>query len=470
MVHLGIAKFVQDRKKDFELFAIVNARDNKRFFQKQRLVTFQKTFYLHDHISDLNYKPNEDYLQSIEKQYRINLFQIADYDQEFHFAITKATRNKILAVLEQDCRFFESVLNEVNPQCLCIKPTDRHHNQLLSEICKSKGIKVLMLVPARLGNRWMITEQMDKIDSDVDYDAIKYQDKTYEKLQTYLQDFVIFKNAGKDTILYQTSNKQKIHAIMQYRKTIPRFAIKQVIQKMKKKYRKNFIDRNFKTKIQNNDSFFYFPMHVEPERALYIAAPFYTNQLDVITNVAKSLPVGYYLYVKDHPGMHFFGWRQISYYKRLLSLPNVKVIHPSISPDLILKNCSGVITIGGSSALEACFYKKPVILFGDLSYSRMPSVHKVERLEDLPVIIRRLLEEEPKSSDLSKFVEYLEKNSISCNMPDLLSDLYKEMYYGGLLTTADISEQKLNSYFEKHKKTFSILADEYIKKITLIKI
>ena len=138
------------------------------------------------------------------------MIQIADLDQEFHFNTTKVKKDQILSILEQDCKFFESILEEVNPDYLCIPLIDRHHNQLLHKICKSKGIKILMLVPTRLGTRWMLAEELDQIDPDVNYDDIKYEKKSFEQLQKYLQDFVHFKNACKINTLYKITNQEKI--------------------------------------------------------------------------------------------------------------------------------------------------------------------------------------------------------------------------------------------------------------------
>ena len=68
---------------------------------------------------------------------------------------------------------------------------------------------------------------------------------------------------------------------------------------------------------------------MEPERTLLIDAPFHTNQLDIIKNLAKSIPINYKLFVKEHPSMAHREWRDVSFYKEILSLPNVVLIHPS---------------------------------------------------------------------------------------------------------------------------------------------
>jgi len=72
---------------------------------------------------------------------------------------------------------------------------------------------------------------------------------------------------------------------------------------------------------------------------LLILAPNYTNQVQVITNITKSLPEGYELYVKEHPVNVFREWRPVNDYKKIMELPNVKLIHPSVkSIDLIKKS------------------------------------------------------------------------------------------------------------------------------------
>ena len=95
---------------------------------------------------------------------------------------------------------------------------------------------------------------------------------------------------------------------------------------------RTFIEKNAVRVLDKKTPFVYYPLHSEPERALSIAAPFFTNQIDVITNIAKSLPVGYKLFVKEHPSMTLKRGtgRKLSFYKDLLKLPNVKLIHPEI--------------------------------------------------------------------------------------------------------------------------------------------
>ena len=51
-------------------------------------------------------------------------------------------------------------------------------------------------------------------------------------------------------------------------------------------------------------------------------------------------------------------WRPIEFYDSILSLPNVKLIHPSVKNFDLLKNCKLVTLINATTGLEALFFKK----------------------------------------------------------------------------------------------------------------
>ena len=99
----------------------------------------------------------------------------------------------------------------------------------------------------------------------------------------------------------------------------------------------------------NESQFIYFPLHFEPERSLLIGSTFYENQVDVLVNVAKSIPINYKLLVKEHPKMEKIGARDISTYKKINNLPNVELVNQSIHNEELFKKCSLVISIGGTS-------------------------------------------------------------------------------------------------------------------------
>lgn len=484
-IHFCIAKYLQEQI-DCNLYAIVDVNQNqKKFFQNQQLVKFKKIWHYLDNVSLDIKKPDLDYLLSFEKKYKINIWNQVYSERNFlSFNIYhKFTSNEILFILEQECKFFENILDEIKPNYLVIRMSDYHHLNLLAELCRAKNIEVLMLVGARFRNRFFIGS--DEIKSDLQdnlQDEQNHQKSrcTIEELQNFINQHKPIRDpeisVGRKPI-YSTYRIRKIiryylpweryanDHYYTFENTKPRVLAKTFTLRMKRRYREAFMKKNFLQKIEDDNPFIYFPMHVEPERTLLIGAPYYTNQSAVIANVAKSLPSGYLLYVKDHPTMQTEYWRSVSYYKEIMSLPNVKLVDPFFPHDELLKKCSLVITVAGSAGLEAGFYKKPVILLADLNYAKyIPFVHVVKNLDDLQQKIHSVLSSDVNPLDLEKYVNIVERNSFELELQKLRLD-FRNYYSGNILVDEEISSSNIKEFLYKHKTTFEKLASEHVKKI-----
>ena len=235
-----------------------------------------------------------------------------------------------------------------------------------------------------------------------------------------------------------------------------------IVRSFRKRSGKYFMNKYFMKKIDKEFPFLYFPLHSEPERALSITAPYYTNQLEVITSVARSIPVGYKLYVKDHPTMILKGGRSISFYKNIMKLPNVEMIHTDIKKEEILNNCSLVISITGTAGLEAVFFGKPSIIFTSNLYSDLPSVTVLKSINELPSAILESLDTKVDPQDLSKFVNFIDSNSFQNNRTILYPDFRSRFQY------KEIGDSDMKSFIDDHKNTYQSLAKEHIKKIKIL--
>ena len=242
-------------------------------------------------------------------------------------------------------------------------------------------------------------------------------------------------------------------------------AIKQVLQKQS---RTSFLNKNLSTSINHDEKFVYFPLGVDQEHNLLIGAPFYTNQLETIRHVAKSIPINYKLYVKEHPSSATRNWKSVSDYKEIMNIPNVRLLHPSVSQDELFQNCSLVVSAMGSSCLEAAFYGKPSVIFGKLYYSILPSVHHVETLSKLPEIIRSSLQETVNLQDVERFLTIFKKNSFDFDLQTYYLKEANEFFYNGHLVDVKITEPQMKSFIEENAQMFSVLVDEYIKKLKII--
>lgn len=479
----GIAKFLQEKiLADFYVIYDLN-HHLKKSFSNQNIVNFKKEWFYWDYQSNIHKEPDIEYLKLFEKKYDIDLWKIAfserifsDY-QKFH----DFTRKEILSILENDCKFFEKVLDEVNPDFLIIKLADFHRTQLLVELCNAKGIKVLMLIPSRLGFRSYISSS---ISSSENYSNLKNNEKpiTFSELREYFKKFDKSKQYSKiQSGGIDIPIKHKIKAFWKwifqtyddgYRKTYDHFGVtifqvlkNKIIEEITRNIRYHFLEKNSIKNPLFKEKFIYFPLHVQPERNLDIDAPYYSNQLDVIENIARSLPIQYKLYVKEHPSMKFRHWRQKSFYNSVLNLTNVKLIHPSSNSLEIIKNCSLVITIAGSTGVEAALYQKPSIVLADVSYSNLSCVKKINNFEELSETIKQLLTLDVDPNELRDFLQYQEQISFEFDEIEFGNELSKISFLAGMVTNDKMTVNQLDSFFEQKRELFEPLVIDYIKKI-----
>jgi hypothetical protein len=104
--------------------------------------------------------------------------------------------------------------------------------------------------------------------------------------------------------------------------------------------------------------FIYFPLHYEPEVSTLVIAQ--VDQASMVDMVARRMPIGWRLVLKDHPAM--VGRRDPGFFRRLMAqYPNVVTVDPSV-PTLDLVQCAELtFTIAGTTAIEAAVLGKPVL-------------------------------------------------------------------------------------------------------------
>jgi len=483
----GIAKFLQE-KHPCEMFAIVDVHDkSKIFFQNQKFVNFQKLWFFRDQVSKINDTVDLKYLISFEKKYSINIWSIA-YSERLFYQFNnyyKFNRHQILSIFEQVSKFFENVLDEIKPDYLVMHHTTDHQTQLLHTLCKARGIQILSLGGTRFGYRSMISEDWDVLDAPYDEEehypnntmksfeelierTKKYPEQVKKRSKEPYQKFSVsrrLKAALKFFISIYNSNYRNYYC---YLGRSPFNIIKnEGFLTLKKFNRESFLNKNCLRSL-GHDPFIYFPLHFEPERTVSVAAPFYTNQIEVITHIAKSLPLEYKLYVKEHPQQVRSGWKRVSYYKKILELPNVFLIHPSTSYEELLKKCSLLVTINGTAGIEAVFYQKPVIVFADAIYSKLSSVFRVTNVQELPSIIRIALQTKVDLKEVNGLLNVIEKQSFGFDDMTLEADVYKRFFYEGFLNV-EISTSEMKKFLEDNSSIFDSLASEFIKKINNLK-
>ena len=162
----------------------------------------------------------------------------------------------------------------------------------------------------------------------------------------------------------------------------------------------------------------YYPLHFEPEIVTMLYSPVYNDQLWVIKQVAKSLPVGFTLYTKEHLAM--FGFRTRAFYKELKKIPNLKLISPQVSSFTLIKKAKLIVTLTSTVGWEALLLKKPVITFGEIFYNPLSGAKRCTDIASLPTLVSEQLTQSTHDEDeLVRFVGRIYHVSVPLDLINL---------------------------------------------------
>ena len=161
MLFFGLAHNLQNRY-DCELYALIDITNRtKKFFENQELTKFKQTWFLHDHIQKTE-QIDIDYLNNFEKKYSINLWQLGINERLFYQYndFYQFSQNEILSILQKECKLYESILDKIQPDFLITNETALHQEHLFYEMCRKKGIKVLMLNQSKIAYNCIISQEL----------------------------------------------------------------------------------------------------------------------------------------------------------------------------------------------------------------------------------------------------------------------------------------------------------------------
>ena len=238
--------------------------------------------------------------------------------------------------------------------------------------------------------------------------------------------------------------KKKSH--MLYARTIP--YLKHYWDAMTR--RRKFLCKNdyFEDPVEGED-YVYMPLHLIPESTVFVKASFYVDELNLIEQVSKALPVGWKLYVKEHQSM--LGERDPEFYRKASEIANVRVVQVNYykDPKPWLVKARGVVTIAGTSAYEAALLGKRSIVFSDVPFSMIDGVTRVRSFEDLPEAVRSFGEVDNIHS-AAAYIEAVKEAGNEVKIFELMNEA-EEIFAGRKAETADFDEmlEELLNFYEK---------------------
>jgi hypothetical protein len=222
----------------------------------------------------------------------------------------------------------------------------------------------------------------------------------------------------------------------------------EAIDKLKRKLRVLRGYKSFYSSVDFEEPYAFMALQSEPEALPMLFAPNYAfEQVWLIKQIARSLPVRFILYVKEHPVM--VGRRTRGYYAELAKIPNVKIVEPTVSSLKLIAGAEVVLTTSGTAGMEAALLKKPTIVFSDILYGTLPGVWRCKSVENLPELIQKSLQ--PFVYDDQKATE-------------LIAAMYKESVPVDLTHLWSVRKGHLS---DDEKQTLMPLADLIAKKLHL---
>jgi hypothetical protein len=134
-----------------------------------------------------------------------------------------------------------------------------------------------------------------------------------------------------------------------------------------------------------------YPLHYQPEATTLVLAPYYLNQVALIEDIAKSLPAGYRLYVKEHIVSR--GRWPLDFYAAIRRVPGVRLLAPTADTWSLVRGAAAIAVITGTMGWEGVLLDKPVVTFGRVFFNRYPLVHRAGELakQEWPELFRRAI-------------------------------------------------------------------------------
>ena len=454
---------------------LVATKQDVDFFQNQKIMPFKKLMYYPDcYINKKSY--NMDNLKKYEKEFGLNIWMDVFTERSFYKYWTdlhKPTKEEIFSIIENSIKFFTDVLKKYKPKLLLTQYVGENiSNLLLWQIAKSMNIKTLMPLPVNIHDEILITDNL--VGREVSNEFIELMKSSQDSIQNYDEGFD--PNLEAKTLVQSSyeygpgSLSQKInHYVNRFSndpEPIYKNAGKTKWKMFKHKFqnnvelkkRKSFLDDTTQKNI-DDERFIYFPLPTEPEARTLTMAPFYSNPIVVVENIAKSIPIDHVLYVKEHPIQKEKGSRPIDTYEKIQNIPNVKLLHPDADSKELIAKSQAIISITGSAGFEGLLNKKPVILFVEEYYDVLSSVTKANSFDELNHKIKSSLHKtQIDEKEISVLLRAIKNQTITVPYWSIIKDAVVLSSIQRYENDFNLTMKSYDNFYKKFNEYFKLMA------------
>ena len=427
-----------------EFCGFVELRDSLTFLQSQKDIAYTSLLLYEDIYNAYRFeKLDLEYLSKLEHDFGMpNLWPYFENDRivrhsqhirEYPYDKPRYSYEDMLRILQAETKAVSNFLDKEKPDVLVLPTITDISTLFFYQAAKKRGIKTLLIASSGVRDLFTATER---------YQTFSYIGSLFNKIRngeiilqkeresalSFLKEFrskpSTYSVQDTPTIRHLTRKRQFSFLKPGKVYTSIVFLLKTWIDYLKNEHKDDpsvikpwhhLLDRSKRKlrvligfddlydKPDYSEPYAFFPLQLEPEMATTLFSRFYSDQLWLATQAAASLPVGYKLYVKEHPAM--YSYRTRAFYKKLKNIPNVKLIPPTETGLKVVQYAKIIITLTGTCGWEGILFGKPAITFGDAFYNILPSAKKCEKMSELPYLVSDLLKNPP--HDETQLIDFL---------------------------------------------------------------
>ncbi len=357
---------------------------------------------------------------------RIYLGKNYAFSQDYH---SHFSHERMLAIIQVGIEAMEKMFDDLRPDLVVSFQCVTLGDHLSCLVAKSRGIQVLNLRPIRIKNYIFAGEDVYEPSQKLKNKYLKYKNNGIDdsSLEDEAKNYIL--NVKEDNALYEgvvlpsnkpprTRKKQiSLNALKEKIKNLSSSLILEfnrkfgeekydthlngyfkpfIFKKITKPYKayklkKYMASRYLRKKNLKEIDYAFFPLHTEPEVTLSVYSKAHLNQIETIRSISHNLPIGMKLVVKEHPWA--IGKRNLSFYKKIISIPNVILADPVLSSRDLIKEASLITVIASSIGFEGLILEKPIAVFGNAPFSFLSDtmIREVKDLSQSSKIINELI-------------------------------------------------------------------------------
>lgn len=317
-----------------------------------------------------------DDIEGIQKRFGVNIRQLTVHEK---LTTNRWDEKYLMSKVATYYTIMDTIFQENSIGCVVQELGGFIAPQLLYHVSRSFGVNHVFIEPAMFPKRVVYT--LNRMNADIE-DRGKGSTSGSEELKRLVEQYSTKKVVvipKKDRHFFQDMNLKRLFSPDNFRRLARKLYHKYILGRKEeynailwyiiyhvvKFFRRNVLSFYYSNPVEG-EKYIYYPFHVSLDVQLTVRCPEFLNQEALVEYIARCIPMGYKLYVKEHPAA--IGGHAVSRLRNMLKDKNIRLIHPRHNSFHLIKNSRCVITINSKVGFEAIMQEKPVVVLGKAFY------------------------------------------------------------------------------------------------------